>query len=437
MSPSPNRITVRMYQVGFGDCFLLSFGYHSALPDGRRERHVLIDFGSTRWPKNYLPRYREIATDIATRTKGKLDCLVITHRHKDHLGGFGDDTAALTIAALAPSLVLRSWTEDPQAAADATGPALIGRRSRAFADGLATAQAFAGQVARTLRGEQHGFRAELADMAIEQLANEDAIHHLDGLATNASAGGRYLFAGQPSGLDALIPGVRTKVLGPPTIDQWPAVAGERADDPEYWLRQHTLLGKMLKSVDAPPALIRVANGAGGRRQTIDPGPLRWIVERMRDQQTHSLLRIVSSLEDALNNTSIILQFDTGTRRLLFPGDAQIENWSYCLTAPGASALRADLGAVDLYKVGHHGSRNASPRSLVKRWAPHTRPFVAMMSTLSNVHGETKATAVPRATLVHALEALGPLHSTDGLDTALMSTAVTASTRNRLSFTPVG
>ena len=116
---------------------------------------------------------------------------------------------------------------------------------------------------------------------------------------------------------------------------------------------------------------------------------------MRDQQTHSLLRIVSSLEDALNNTSIILQFQSGTRRLLFPGDAQIENWSYSLTSTSATALRADLGTIDLYKVGHHGSRNASPRSLVTRWQPHTRPFVSMMSTLPDVHGETEATAVPR------------------------------------------
>ena len=57
MSASPHRITVRMYQVGFGDCFLLSFAYHAPLPDGRRARHVLIDFGSTRWPKDYAPRY--------------------------------------------------------------------------------------------------------------------------------------------------------------------------------------------------------------------------------------------------------------------------------------------------------------------------------------------------------------------------------------------
>ena len=425
-----------MYQVGFGDCFLLSFSYRTALPDGRRERHVLVDFGSTRWPKDYSPRYRDIATDIAARTGGKLDVLVVTHRHKDHLGGFGDDIATATIAALRPSLVLRSWTENPEAAANATGPALVGQRSLAYADGLATAQVFASEVARTLRGQQHGFRAELAEMAIEQLANQDAVRHLDDLAAAPGAAARYLHAGQPSGIDALIPGVTTKVLGPPTVDQWPAVAGQRDDDPDYWLRQHGVLASMLKNVDAPPALVRVANGSrGGRRQTIDPGPLRWIVDRMRDQQTHSLLRIVRSLENALNNTSIIVQVQSGTRRLLFPGDAQIENWSYTLTSPRATALRADLARIDLYKVGHHGSRNATPRSLVKRWQAHGRPFVSMLSTLPGVHGETEATAVPRATLVQALEGLGALYRTDGLDPAVMSTAVTASTRDRYAFAP--
>ena len=38
---APSSVTLFTYQVGFGDCFLLRFSY----PD--RDRHVLIDFGST------------------------------------------------------------------------------------------------------------------------------------------------------------------------------------------------------------------------------------------------------------------------------------------------------------------------------------------------------------------------------------------------------
>ena len=40
----PQRVRIRSYQVGFGDCFLLSFIYKTV------ERHVLIDFGSTGKP---------------------------------------------------------------------------------------------------------------------------------------------------------------------------------------------------------------------------------------------------------------------------------------------------------------------------------------------------------------------------------------------------
>jgi hypothetical protein len=42
MAKSPNGVAIRTYDVGFGDCFLLSFNYRN-----RSERHVLIDFGST------------------------------------------------------------------------------------------------------------------------------------------------------------------------------------------------------------------------------------------------------------------------------------------------------------------------------------------------------------------------------------------------------
>ena len=39
------KVRIRMYQVGFGDCFLVSLEYDAPLPDGRAERHdELIGF---------------------------------------------------------------------------------------------------------------------------------------------------------------------------------------------------------------------------------------------------------------------------------------------------------------------------------------------------------------------------------------------------------
>jgi hypothetical protein len=140
---------------------------------------------------------------------------------------------------------------------------------------------------------------------------------------------------------------------------------------------------------------------------VPPGPVAWLVERLARQQLGALMRVVRTVDDALNNTSLILLVDVGDRRLLLPGDAQIENWSWALThAPNSDELRALLAGVDLYKVGHHGSRNATPRSLFRLWneeaADPARPIAAMMSTLGGVHGESEATRVPRSTLVEAL-----------------------------------
>lgn len=432
--PRPSSVTLRAYQVGFGDCFLLGFRYPEPLDDGRSERHVLIDFGSTRWPPGHGLRYPEIAEDIETRTGGTLDAIVVTHRHKDHLSGFASDEAAATIAGLGPRRVLRPWTENPEAAADATGQALVGERSLRFAEGLGQAQEFAEAVAASVDENARGFRQGLRAFALEQVANRKAIGRLDELAEQAEAGAAYLFAGEPSGLEALLPGVAVHVLGPPTIDQWPQVAGARDDDPEYWLRQRGLLTRMLEAANAPPETVRVAARvpAGG----IDPGPVRWIVRRLHDQQTHSLLRIVRGLDDALNNTSLILLFEAGTRRLLFPGDAQIENWSYALTSPAGDAFQGLLKEVDLYKVGHHGSRNASPRSLVGRWGGRSRPLTSVLSTLPGVHGHSEATSVPRTTLCDALGALGTLHRTDVLPAGTIASELAASTGDEQPFAAV-
>lgn len=120
----PTQISVRAYQVGFGDSVLLTFRYAENV-EGRDERHVLFDFGSTQWPDEGEFSYQSIVSDLVERTKGKLDVLVVTHRHKDHIAGFAQDQAAAEFAKLKPSLVIRPWTDDPKAAADATEPGLV------------------------------------------------------------------------------------------------------------------------------------------------------------------------------------------------------------------------------------------------------------------------------------------------------------------------
>src|SRR5207244_3942308 len=91
-----------------------------------------------------------------------------------------------------------------------------------------------------------------------------------------------------------------------------------------------------------------------------PQYARWFLPRVQRIRGDQMLEIVRILDSAMNNTSVILLFEIGKKKLLFPGDAQIENWSFALSKPECKKLLAE---VDVYKVGHHGSLNATPKTL--------------------------------------------------------------------------
>lgn len=413
---APTRVRVRMFQVGFGDCFLLSVEYDAPLPDGRAERHLLFDFGSSRRPREGRAsgEMSDVAKLIQQHTHGVLDVLVVTHRHKDHLSGFADDAAVNIIRTLAPKRVLRPWTETPDLEPTADAPAgdAINPQpgadpaSKRYLKGLADAQDYSD----TLAGDGRLDLDEPAG-AGDRLKNAAAVQFLNELSGPPRGG--YLYAGADAGLDELVPGLAVTVLGPPTVQQDVRVSGQHADDPEYWM---TRLSASLRV--AADSVTSNRNDTRGR--SLGPGPVRWLVERLAAQRSHSAARLVRDLDDALNNTSIILLLTIGKLSMLFPGDAQIENWQYTLErfADDQSDLKAKLAGIDLYKVGHHGSRNATPRTLYDLWADrpdHLPRMTALMSTREGVHGKTEATAVPRETLITALRQVAELHSTDDLN----------------------
>lgn len=442
--PRPEHIAVRMYQVGFGDCFLLSVRYPKPLADGRAERHVLIDFGSTHSPLSHKVDMADIAEQIADDCGGRLDVMVVTHRHKDHLSGFANDEAAATVDSLRPGLIVRPWTETPDLHADAAAP--VGAASRRLLTGLSEGHAFAGQLAAAIGDKGGGLRDRVRKLADEQLKNAEAIARLDMWAEQADS--EYLHAGMASKMEDVVPGMSVEVLGPPTVEQHPDVVNARARNPEYWMLYQGFVASGLPNATldpddhdpdggADPELAGAteeeafAAGTATLERDIPAGPARWLATRLRNQQVHSLKRIVRSLDDALNNTSLILALTIGHKRLLFPGDGQIENWRYTLDRlPKDKALGKRLRSVDLYKVGHHGSRNATPRSLLDLWGDDHRP-ASLLSTRTDAHGDSEATAVPRATLVSALKERTDFHSTEGLAkgaTVVLETDVAAGER---------
>lgn len=409
---SPTGIRLRTYHVGFGDCFLLSFDYAASA-----SRHVLIDFGTTRFPKRTPRRsHVQIARLIRTDSGGKLHGVVATHRHADHISGFAGSSGEI-IAELQPTVVLQPWTEDPELDPDATAPdASVDPFAGAvgFVGGLAAMQSVAGAaLAEVGRRRSGSTNARLQTLSIingakgtEDISNEKAVAALIELGRQNQP--EWGFHGMTSVIGDDIPGVKIRILGPPTVDQSATILKQRSTDAnEYWHLQANGRDRAARTTDLFPG-VRPLSKARIPVQT------RWMRDQLHELRDDQLMEIVRTVDDSLNNTSLILLIEVGRgankKRLLFPGDAQIENWSYTLTGPGSARLLADLAQVDFYKVGHHGSLNGTPKTLwngFEKRGPQEASgrMLSVMSTKGRVHGSHgRKTEVPRTTLKKALEA---------------------------------
>jgi hypothetical protein len=404
----PCSIVLRVYHVGFGDCFLLTFGY----PDS--ERHVLIDYGTTATPGDKGGDVmRRVAEDIQVRTGGKLVAVVATHRHRDHISGFGT-AAGEIISGCNPELVVQPWTEDPALESDATAAL-----DRIGAKGFVAALANMHLVSQSVLNETLHLRGQVNTAALRQLSflgennlsNRRAVDALMNMAPN-----QYVYHGCQCRLAELLPGVEVAVLGPPTVEQTSALRKQRPRDQEeywhFWSNQARPM-RLSKSDSAAFDAGLVFPYAPRYAPSENPPQARWFRRRAEEMRASELLSIVRTLDRALNNTSVILLFSTGGKKLLFPGDAQIENWSYALEQPGIGDLLAD---VTFYKVGHHGSLNATPKSLLKLIRTPREQFRTVNSTMPGKHGdESTGTEVPRRKLVDTLRARSIYFSTDEMD----------------------
>ena len=381
MAPTTDadHVTVRMYNVGFGDAFLLLF------PGPDRPLRVLIDCGSHAsgpGPRPIAEVVDDIVADV-TDADGvpRIDLVVATHRHRDHVSGF----AKAAWARVEVGEVWMPWTEDP---VDSEA-----RRIRERQSSTAAHLAFG---LRALGATEDEPALQLAENSLTNADAMETLHH--GFATAAPR--RFLPRDRSSRALKVtaLPKVRVHVLGP-------------SRDPH-----------VIRDMNPPPGAgyLRLAGGGSDEPDPPAPFPGTWEVQpeapdvllpkRDRDRigqmgQTDPLALAVA-LEQAVNGTSLVLMFEVGRAFLLFPGDAQWGTWKALLDDPVAMEL---LMRTTFLKVGHHGSHNATPRPFIEALAAAraARESPAPMWGMVSTRPIKMWPEIPKAGLIDALAGLTP------------------------------
>jgi hypothetical protein len=125
------------------------------------------------------------------------------------------------------------------------------------------------------------------------------------------------------------------------------------------------------------------------------GPRDWRL--LREAIQSAGVETIRAIDKAANNTSLAFVLEVAGRRLLFPGDAELESWEMMF-----KKCPAEMKPVDFLKVAHHGSHNGTPEADLDKLLPKARKHLAtvMVSTKSKVYGTVNP--VPDADLMENL-----------------------------------
>jgi beta-lactamase superfamily II metal-dependent hydrolase len=353
------QIRIRMYRVGFGDCFLLT------LPEpGGAPRHVLIDCGVHH--RGDIKTLESVVKNIAEETGKQLAIVIATHAHRDHVHGFGRFAEVFRTFLIGE--VWMPWTENPS---DQEATKLRKKKLDMVAK---------------LSAHFHGLSAadqtkfDTAMNAVANIAgNEKAMSELR---NGFHAGAKVTYYEAPATTEnaGKIQGLTVRFLGPP--------------------RNTEFLGRM-----DPPAGQKYLTGGGtggaGAALFASYSPSIEILKLPAAEEKYvnefaeaSPDKLAFTLDSAVNNTSLVTLFCYRGQTLLFAGDAQWGNWQNWIHGEDAADL---LSRVSFYKVSHHGSENATPIKMVEHLTKGR--FAAMVST----QGAPFPT-IPRLPLLTALDA---------------------------------
>lgn len=332
-----DKLLIRMFDVGLGDCIYCRIP--KAHKDGR-DFHILIDCG-TLSSTDYLSKAMKNLEPLLPLIGGKrhVDLLVVTHEHKDHMTGFGMNLwGGLSFGAI--------WMS---AAMDPKHPEAKGaQKLHAFAS-AAMLQALRLNLA---------LGPQLTELASSLALNKDAMTTLRKTLPAASKIDATYVHAKSSKKDLTLPlkNASISVLGPEKdIDYY--YLG-KAGDPSL----RGLLGFVDSGLPDPETAVP-APADVPQPTNIQPADFR----NLRSRMASAALAFANLDGKVCNNTSVVLLIEWKNKRLLFVGDAE---WDGAFKAGQKMNCAWNVmwnlrkqplkGPLAFYKIGHHGSENATP-----------------------------------------------------------------------------
>ncbi len=333
------KLLIRIYDVGLGDCIYCRIPDAIRIGGKKSDFHMLIDCGTWSGMPLLEKAMAHLEKELPAAGKGKkrLDLIVVTHEHKDHIAGFGP----ALFKNLEVGAVWMNCAMDPAHPQAKKSLALKG-----FA-----AQAMKGFAALDL--DANPALQEL--VSVFEFSNSEAMATLRNKLLAKGKKPKYVFAGQTNDkLKLPLIGAKIRVLGP-----------ERDIDHFYLGKEASSTMKgiagMADTSAVPSGPERAAKSVPVPKN-IGPAAFRQLQARMQS----SALAFAELASKVTNNSSVVLLIEWKGKRLLFVGDAEWDggfkpgksngSWNVMWTE-----RKPLLGKpIDFLKIGHHGSENATP-----------------------------------------------------------------------------